>query len=203
MEDNELYDGQLGNDLNEAELLEPKRGPGRSAGTKNNSTNRSEILKRFALHRQRKREKLEGEIKAREYTDNVLQHLHQNGFTLFGELEGCRFPSMHQLLITSYFSQRNMPKRWVCPASVPVKRFATSFSKCSVRIVPLAQDRSIFKRGRLLLMSLRASESTIINSPMVVMQPDRSNSMNDSMNTKPIAPGPIPSLNLPHSSHCL
>jgi hypothetical protein len=70
----QMEDNQLNDDLLEAALLEPMpRAPGRPAGSKNKSTSRTEIRKRVALHRQRKREAAElEEEKSAEY-ENLLK----------------------------------------------------------------------------------------------------------------------------------
>jgi hypothetical protein len=78
---------ELESDLNEAEVIEfEKRGPGRPAGAKNKSTSRTEIRRRVAAHRERKRIAAEAEMEAAENSERLFRRLRDNGFCLFGEV---------------------------------------------------------------------------------------------------------------------
>jgi hypothetical protein len=101
-DENELQD-----DLAEADAtIERPRKAGRPAGAKNRSTSRTEIRKRVALHRQRKRELAEAEEEKQLEYEAVLKRQKEQNLVFFGEIssgQNCQ-TAQEELEIASMFA---------------------------------------------------------------------------------------------------
>jgi hypothetical protein len=102
-------ENELQNDLNEAALLELPRGPGRPPGGHNRSDSRTEVRKRVAAHRERKRIAAE-EVQASQ--EKLFRDMRELGFCFFGEtapLQNC----------TSIAEEVEMARLWAKLLNVP------------------------------------------------------------------------------------
>jgi hypothetical protein len=81
----ELND-EIQNDLNEAELQEPKPSPGRPRGQKERSTAKRQVRLRVRAFRERQREKLEAEEEARISQEQLFKDMRAEGLLFFGEI---------------------------------------------------------------------------------------------------------------------